>query len=120
MSRLFACACAVLAVVATASPGSAHGWMTKTQELRVSYADLDMSRAEGATTLLARLQLASQQVCGGRPDLRDLSGLAAFDQCYKGALSSAVASVHSDLLVTLYTGKDAPVERHFSLASLFD
>jgi UrcA family protein len=94
--------------MATASAVNAQGLATKTQELRISYADLDISRPEGAATLLSRLKTASRQVCGGKPDMRDLERTAAFDRCYKAAVGDAVAAVHSAVLVALYDGTDVP------------
>lgn len=111
MSRLMACACALLAVAAAAAPSHAQRPFTQTQELRVSYADLDLNRQQGAQTLLDRLSLAATHVCGGKPDIRDLAGMTYYHRCYRESLGNAVATVHSPLLVALYDGKPLPAAK---------
>ena len=72
--------------------------------VKVSYADLDLEKYEGAKTLYRRLQQASRQVCGGRGlgGDRSISTLAETRRCYQEALSDAVAEIDNDLLTQLH------------------
>ncbi|HEY7797660.1 MAG TPA: UrcA family protein [Hyphomonadaceae bacterium] len=73
--------------------------------VRVSYADLDLSREAGAYVLLQRIEAASQRVCGPRPSPRNLKIHIHYQACYRDAVSQAVAEVESPLLSALL---DAP------------
>jgi len=110
MSRLIACACAILAAVAVASPGNAQSPAEKSHQLVVSFSDLDLSRTAGVETLLSRLSAASRQVCGGEPDVRDLAGRSDFKRCFTDAMDHAVAAVHVPAVVALYNGTPAGTE----------
>lgn len=57
----------------------------------ISYADLDLSRAEGAATLYGRLRQAAKQVCGNPG--RRVQQIVAWRACYDQAISDAVARV---------------------------
>jgi UrcA family protein len=69
--------------------------------ITVSFADLDIGHQPGAAALLRRLQTAAEQACGGRPDIRVLGEVAAFDKCRRAAVSRAVAQVNSPRLTAL-------------------
>jgi UrcA family protein len=77
------------------------------RQVVVHYSDLDMSHQPGAQILLARLENAASQTCGGAPDIRDLNGQAAYRVCLKDTMDRAVASVPTSLLAGLH-GLPAP------------
>jgi len=68
--------------------------------VRVSYADLNIENEAGAKVLYARLQRASQEVCGiGSYDLvRSVTESRKARACYEEALSTAVERIDSDML----------------------
>jgi UrcA family protein len=63
--------------------------------VRVSYADLDMSKAASVEIMRHRLRQASDTVCGGDVDNRDLRAYAAHEQCTARAMSAALDQVHA-------------------------
>ena len=84
------------AVAGTASAASA--------QRVVSYADLDLSKPQGSAIMLTRLELASHQVCGTEPDIRDLDSHGQYMVCVKSTLDSAVHAVPSSMLMSIYNG----------------
>lgn len=72
----------------------------------VPYGDLNLNNEKGAAVLYRRLQLASEAVCGTRlaRDQRCLRSQRIADDCYHRALTTAVESVGSDVLLSLHQG----------------
>jgi UrcA family protein len=70
----------------------------------VRFADLDLSRIEGAATLYTRLRGAARQVCAPL-DGRSLKSWGRFRSCVVDALSTAVAEVDKPLLSSYYQAK---------------
>lgn len=75
------------------------------KSVKVSYADLNLEKSEGAKTLYRRLQKASKQVCDVRAISAEgsLSRVAEGRQCYRDTLSEAVAEIDSDLLTEIHS-----------------
>jgi UrcA family protein len=88
---------ACLLAVGAASAANAMA----TQQLPVSYRDLDLSTPAGARVLYIRIERAAHEVCGF-PDQADLHLARASRQCYSVAVEHAVSDVHSPLLTALY------------------
>jgi UrcA family protein len=103
MFRTFIATAAILGALATAPAAAAEPVVRSS--VRVSYADLDLSREAGARALLERIEAASQRVCGPRPSPRNLKINIHYRACYRDAVSQAVAEVESPLLSALL---DAP------------
>lgn len=59
----------------------------------VAYSDLDLSKDSDVRSLYARLQRASQKVCGQYQDLRNLRTKRLYDACYQDSLARAVDDV---------------------------
>jgi UrcA family protein len=81
-------------------------------QVRVSYADLNLSNPQGITMLYARLQRAAAEVCGTEPPYRELSRHPAWSGCVRTALDDAVAQVHSMGLAALHekhVGRRSPL-----------
>jgi UrcA family protein len=76
----------------------------ETTSVRVSYGDLDLSRAEGASMLYGRLKDAARKVCG-HSYYRDLVPFVNTKKCYTRALEDAVLTVEKQSLVTLHRAK---------------
>ena len=80
---------------------------TGEKTVTVSYADLDMTRAEGVKVFYRRLKNAANQVCGVHVgDLEMLEVITVKNKCVKSAMAEAVKSVHNDQLDALYYKKD--------------
>jgi UrcA family protein len=73
----------------------------------VSYAEFDLSKPAGASALYDRLQRAAAQVCGLNARAAGLTGgasTASKKQCYRDALSRAIAQVDAPLLEAQHAG----------------
>ena len=68
----------------------------------VSFGDLDPSRPNGANILLGRIRTAAGEVCGGKPDNRDLAGRTRFDACTKQAMDGAIARLGNPTVAAAY------------------
>jgi UrcA family protein len=71
-------------------------------QVSVYYGDLDLSHQAGAQELIGRLEVAASKVCGGMPDIRDLTRFQMYRACTKHALDKAVASVGQPIVSALY------------------
>jgi UrcA family protein len=72
--------------------------------VKVSYADLNLEKHEGAKDLYQRLQQASKDACGFR-SLREegsARGMSEARQCYRDTLSEAVAEVDNELVTQIH------------------
>ena len=73
------------------------------ESIRVSYADLNLTRSEGAETLYARLKQAAQQVCG-EASRQPLARMGEKRDCEENALEKAVDAIGSSQLSALHQG----------------
>lgn len=92
---------AAIALFATISHAAPH-LVYAHQAVDVKYGDLDLGSANGGRILLARIERAADEVCGGRPerrnDIRD-EGLARLMVAYRKCREGAVAETVGKLLV---------------------
>ncbi len=72
----------------------------------VHYADLDVTRPEGAKALLDRMRYASRKACGGQPDFLNFTAARAFKACMQDTMDRAVASLGNPLVASLYGAAD--------------
>lgn len=100
---------ALAAALLLAAPVAAHA-ADSVKHVTVNYADLNLSQKSGAETLIARIETASKDACGGTPDLRDLKMRDFFASCMKATVAHAVASVNSPMVAAVYNGTEVPVE----------
>jgi len=99
-----------LALVLAAGAASAD--IDRTSEsvkaaVAVSFAELDLSKPAGASALYDRLQRAAAEVCGLNVRTVGLTGgasTASKKQCYRDALTRAVAQVDAPLLEAQHPG----------------
>ena len=75
---------------------------TATAKAVVNYTDLDLSKDSDVRSLYARLQRASERVCGDNRDLRNLSLKRVYDACYQESLSRAVDSVNHSAVTAMF------------------
>ena len=68
----------------------------------VKYTDLDLSKESDVRSLYARLQRASERVCGDYKDVRILSVKRAYHACYQETLSRAVDAVDHAAVTAMF------------------
>lgn len=83
----------------------------------IGYADLDLSREEGARALISRIKAASQRVCEDYATPMDLAGQRERRTCLAESVKSAVAQAHSPMLTALLDGKASPSKLDLAEAS---
>ena len=80
----------VLAVAALAGGIATPAFAAdETVSVVVPFGDLDVADPAGADTLTQRIDAAAEKVCH-RPDIRDLKGMVAFEECKADALAGAM------------------------------
>ena len=72
-----------------AAPAFAEAPVEETVSVVVPYGDLDVADPAGADALTQRIDAAAEKVCS-RPDIRDLKGMVAFEECKADALAGAM------------------------------
>ena len=74
------------------------------ESVKVSYADLNLEKQEGAKVLYRRLQQASKQACGyhGLKIAGSVKRMNDMRQCYREALSAAVENFASERLTQIH------------------
>jgi len=79
----------------------------------VHFADLDLTRTEGASVLYQRLLGAARTVCASL-DARDVASQMRFKGCVETAIGSAVAKVDRPALTAYYkartSGRNAAIQ----------
>jgi UrcA family protein len=84
--------------------------------MTVHFADLDLTKVDGAAVLYKRLQAAAETVCGPRED-RAPAKAAAFKKCVQIALASAVTRVDRAELTAYYRAHAEPRNTTMQLAN---
>ena len=96
MKTLFVSAALVFAAQGAMAADSINMSYTQLSET-VSYADLDVNKAEGAQALYNRLNRAAKNVCAPLRD-RDLKRIQEHRSCVSEAIANAVGEVNQPLL----------------------
>jgi UrcA family protein len=76
-----------------------------TRALTVNFRDVNLATVGGATTLYRRIEGAARFVCGDRG--RTIAELRDWQDCYRGAIAGAVATVNSPLLTSIHRSQRA-------------
>lgn len=99
-----AAAATVLLTVAPAKADQAVANDAEALQMAVRYADLDLTSAEGASTLYRRIVAAAHRVC---PDsgVRDAHTLQAIRECRAQAIQRAVDGVGSTQLAAVHVSR---------------
>ncbi len=74
----------------------------------VRYADLDLSRADGAHSLIQRVRQAASVACGGAPSLGDLNATDRFRACVSRNMDGAIHSLARPNVTALYETHTRP------------
>ena len=103
----------VAAALAFAAPAISHAAPAdpSATAVRVSYADLDLSTARGAETLMHRLQDAALESCGASSfSLVDYQDAVRRSGCYRDSLAAAVAEVNlpSNAVASIAQDRNTP------------
>jgi UrcA family protein len=85
-------------------------------QMTVHFADLDLTKVDGAAVLFKRLRAAAETVCGPRED-RDPAKATAFKKCVQSALASAVTRVDQAELTAYYRAHAEPRNASMQLAN---
>jgi len=107
MSKLFKSLVVSIIVFALGAPAIASADAKsdlKGVSVKVSYADLNLEKQEGANALYRRLQQASKQACGyrGLKISGSLKQMVESQQCYHQALSVAVEDLDNKLVTEIH------------------
>jgi UrcA family protein len=99
-------ACVVLGACATVQAGETCTAAAQSADgaRAVNVSDLNLSTAEGASVLYARINHAAHKVCDAG-DIRNLDAMAAGHACERAAVAQAVRAVHSPQLAALVNVK---------------
>lgn len=97
-------AVSALSLVFTAGQALADGSGAAHRSVKVSYADLDLSKQAGAEALYQRIRTAARTVCG-RPSSREIVRLMLFRQCYGEAIDTAVKRIDISSLYAVHNRK---------------
>jgi UrcA family protein len=76
------------------------------QSRTVQFADLDLSKTEGAATLFSRIRGAAKAVCS-RHESRELARRQRYSACVELAVSNAVARVDEPVLTDYVASRSA-------------
>ena len=76
----------------------------------VAYGDLDLSTADGARTLLRRINVAAHRICGPEPVHSQLQPrlVSYYRDCVADSVDIAVARIGSPALLALHKGTQSP------------
>ena len=98
-----AAAAVFLALSGVSAIGTANIPELMIESVRVSYADLNLSKSEDAQTLYTRLRRTAENVCG---DLRrkSLQEMVVERECEERALDRAINEVGSRQLTAIHQG----------------
>jgi UrcA family protein len=107
-SKLYKGLMATIIVVALGAPAIASADAKSELQgvsVKVSYADLNLEKQEGAKALYRRVQQASKQVCAWGRNLTieaSVRNMRDARQCYRQALSEAVAEIDNELVTQIH------------------
>lgn len=106
-SKLFKGLLATIIVVALGAPAIASADAKselKGVSVKVSYADLNLEKQEGAKVLYRRLQQASKRACDyrGLKIAGSIKQLVETQRCYHETLTEAVADLENELVTELH------------------
>jgi UrcA family protein len=97
-------AAAIVAFAGVSKGGTAMAAELVTYSKTVTYGDLNLDSAQGASVLYARLRHAAQEVCSFF-DSKELALWSARQTCVNNALTSAVAKVNKPNVTALHNQK---------------
>jgi len=97
-----AAAMSLAAGTAFAQPDTRTPMSEEAGRVVLRYSELDLSREDGARTLIGRIELAARVVCGGEPSPLSLGEAHRFRSCVTEATSRSITRVGSPLVTAIY------------------
>ncbi len=99
-------AAALCGVIASTFPLLSPAWTeaVDTRQVTVKFADLNISRPEGAAILYGRLRAAAETVCSPY-GTRNLAEQESIDNCINSAMHQAVTTINQPALSLIYSAK---------------
>jgi UrcA family protein len=104
-------AAALVAVITSFAGSSAFAMPETAPSVKVQLADLDLAGQAGAEVAMRRISNAAQTVCGGAPDLRNMSRYAIYNRCRREAIERAVGQLDRPQVTALLS---KPTTREFA------
>ena len=98
-----------LAVASAAAAAPQTDPLTGALSVAVSSGGMDLTRAENAKVMLARLTHAASSVCGGQPRPMELQRADDYRACMHEALDAAVTELGAPVVADLYRNQGASV-----------
>jgi len=86
-------AVALAAVITSFAGSSAFAMPEAAPSVKVQLADVDLASQAGAQVAMRRISNAAQTVCGGAPDLRNMSRYAIYNRCRRETIERAVGQL---------------------------
>jgi UrcA family protein len=109
MSRTIKTALIAAFALASLAPSALAGTPSRIRGEQVSiaipYGDLDLSTRAGAHAALKRIQAAALEICGGRPDPKQLALNVAYSACQSDVVSRGVEAFNAPMVTALYNRK---------------
>lgn len=106
MTRMFASLFATVAIaIASVGPANAEP-IYQTYSVKVSYADLDLTRVEGVETMSRRINRAVDKVCGRPAEAKSQAARRVIQACRAQSLAQAIAAIDAPLLTARYQGAE--------------
>jgi UrcA family protein len=91
--------CLAFALASFAAPAVAGESDAALEAVRVSYRDLDLTKAHDSAVMMDRLREAALQACGAsRSSFIEFRRVTGHSACYRESLARAVADLHAPLL----------------------
>lgn len=104
MKRTLIAVALALASVSITTNGAVAG--DQRPQIDVPYGDLNLANPTGAQVMLRRIAKAAEFVCGGRPELREMSDRSVFKRCVRIAVAEAVGQLNAPLVTALNEGRE--------------
>lgn len=82
-----------------------EGTTTYSSSIRVSYADLDITKPRGLEVLYSRIQHAARSVCDFNYSVKELSRTRVAKNCYLTAIDNAVKQIDRPTLTAYHLAK---------------
>ena len=106
---------ALLAATCLLASGMSQAGSPDTNAMKVSSAGLNLNSDTGAHSMLKRLTIAADQVCGGANAEFDALHAAVYHACYKETLSNAVRAMNQPMVTHVYIAQYPREAAHYGI-----
>jgi UrcA family protein len=102
MQRSILLAISATIILAFAAPAAAETHMAAPKAQRVSYAELDLTSAYDADTLLTRIRAAAREVCDIQGGMNAMDEFVTERACRRQTVANAVAALGNPMVTQRY------------------